>query len=388
MTELEPHKRTKVYSYWIDIVGTCNLRCPTCPTGNYGQSGPGDERNPTGFMDLELYRQILKKIRADDISDRTEIHLYNWGEPLMHPKVAEFVAATKAAGFYCGLSSNFNLEKNIKDIVKAGPDFFRVSLSGFYQQTYAQTHRRGDIRMVKSNMYRLRHYMDMLDKPFFVQTLYHVYRHNAGDDLTMIVKLCEELGFNLNLVWAFFMPAEKAVACLNGRCTDEDRKTIDMLAIGLEEAAALSMPHKDMDCSLRRAQTSINFDGTVQLCCATYERAHIIAPSFLDVDHNELQRRKYANPMCGPCMDSGVHALYTYAAGAEFDRVGNEALARAGSPYRMSQFSEPNLALRQGTSDAAIALPRMAQPKKNRGLRRVKNRLKELARRYAAVFRQ
>jgi MoaA/NifB/PqqE/SkfB family radical SAM enzyme len=388
MTESVPHKRNKLFSYWIDIVGTCNLRCPTCPTGNYGWSGQGGERNPSGFMALDLFRDILRKIRADDVSDRIEIHLYNWGEPLMHPRVADFVAATKAAGFYCGLSSNFNLEKNLKDIVKAGPDFFRVSLSGFYQDVYARTHRLGDVRQVKANMYRLRHCMDAYDKSFFVQVLYHIYRHNAGEDLAMMVKLCDELGFNLDLVWAFFMPAEKAMACLDGHCSEEDRKTLEMLAIGLNEGVALSNPYKESDCTLRRTQTSINFDGTVQLCCATYERAHVVAPSFLDIGHDELQRRKYANPVCGPCMDSALHVLYTYGAGAELDRVGNEALTAAGSPYRVQQFSEPHLVLRQAGGDVPIALPRVERPKVDRGLRRVRRRIGEMARRYAAVFRQ
>ena len=128
MYEPIEHKRNKLFTYWIEIVGTCNLRCPTCPQGNFLDNELSVGRNPTGFMELTLYKQILEKIKADNISDRIEIHLYTWGEPLLHPKVAEFVSLTKEMGFFCGLSSNHNLDKNLKEVIKAGPDFFRILL--------------------------------------------------------------------------------------------------------------------------------------------------------------------------------------------------------------------------------------------------------------------
>jgi hypothetical protein len=46
----------------IDIVGTCNLSCPSCPTGNFtiGDFAAAQKR-PTGLMKLELFRAILEK---------------------------------------------------------------------------------------------------------------------------------------------------------------------------------------------------------------------------------------------------------------------------------------------------------------------------------------
>ena len=73
MYEPIEHKRNKLFTYWIEIVGTCNLRCPTCPQGNFLDNELSVGRNPTGFMELTLYKQILEKIKADNISDRIEI---------------------------------------------------------------------------------------------------------------------------------------------------------------------------------------------------------------------------------------------------------------------------------------------------------------------------
>ncbi len=369
------HPRNKVFTYWIDIVGTCNLRCPTCPTGNVLDSELSVGRNPTGFMDLNLYKNILKKIKADNVSDRTEIHLYTWGEPLLHPKVAQFISTTREMGFYCGISSNLNLDKNIKDVIKAEPNFFRVSLSGFYQDQYKLTHKRGDIRIVKSNMYKLRSLLDQYKSKTNVQVLYHIYKHNAGDDLTMIIKLCEELNFNLNPVWAFFMPLEKTLDYLNGKVSNEDKNTIDMLAMEPHDVAQAASFNLDSDCTLRKNQVSLNIDGSVQLCCATFDKAHVVTPSFIEIPHMELQYLRYSNAMCTPCMEKDQHLYFTYDVGKKLDQLGEKNLSKNKSKFIFKQFSDPHLTLRTGSDNDEIKLPRGPQIKKARGIRRYFNKI-------------
>jgi organic radical activating enzyme len=374
MYEPTEHKKNKLFTYWIEIVGTCNLRCPTCPTGNFRDSDFSVGRNPTGFMELSLYKQILEKIKSDNISDRIEIHLYTWGEPLLHPKVAEFVALTKEMGFFCGISSNLNLDKNLRDVIKAGPDFFRISLSGFYQDNYQKTHKRGNIGIVKSNMYRLRHMLDQYNSQTEVHVLYHVYKHNAGDDLLMMLKLCNELGFGLEPVWAFYMPLEKSLSYLGGTVSSEDKKIIDMLAMDPVRVSQAALPSRDQDCNLRKTQMTLNIDGSVQLCCATFDKAQVVAPSFVESSHNELQGLRYANDMCGPCMDSGQHVYFTYGVGEKLDEMGEQSLRENDSKFIFKQFSEPRLSLRDENENAAIALPRIPKKKRNRGLRRLTNK--------------
>jgi len=377
MYEPTEHKRNKLFTYWIEIVGTCNLRCPTCPTGNFLDSEFTLGRNPTGFMELSQYKQILEKIKADDVSDRIEVHLYTWGEPLMHPKVVEFVALAKEMGFYCGLSSNLNLDKNLKEVIKVGPDFLRVSLSGYYQENYKVTHKRGDIRVVKSNMYRLRHMLDKYGGDTEVQVLYHVYKHNAGDDLLMMLKLCEELNFTLEPVWAFYMPLEKTLDYLKGVVSDADRKTIDMLAMDPHRVTEAAIPFRDQDCHLRKTQMTLNIDGSVQLCCATFDQANAVASSFVETSHDDLQSLRYSHATCGDCMDKGQHVYFTYGAGQKLDEMGEESLKAAGSKFIFKQMSEPHLTLREGdgSENDAIALPRAPKKKRDRGLRRLKNKL-------------
>lgn len=364
--------KTKIFTYWIDISGACNLRCPSCPSGNFlpteFRSGA---RNPTGFMEFELFEAILAKIRADDVSYNPQIHLYNWGEPLLHPEVGRFVATALRRGFYCGVSSNLNLDRNLEDVVAAGPDYFRISLSGFDQETYGRTHRKGNIETVKANMRKLRALMTRHGQEFYCEVLYHVYRDNAGADMAGMIALCDELKFRFGPVWAYFMPAEKTLEVLAGSVSESDRTVLELLAIPPVDAVRVSLPFRDHPCDVQQRTMAINFDGSVQLCCNTYDRAHVIALSFLDVGHDELQERKHRHPLCDRCIAAGVHMASSYGAGPALDEVGNRALEAARQPYRLHQFGEPTVE----HVDTGPVLPtgwpesRMTRRKPVRGLR-------------------
>ena len=73
------------FYYYIDIVGSCNLRCPSCPVGNYAA------QMPKGLMRLDKYKQIVEKIIAEHPGERIFIDLYNWGEPILHKQLPEII---------------------------------------------------------------------------------------------------------------------------------------------------------------------------------------------------------------------------------------------------------------------------------------------------------
>ena len=46
--------KTDISTYYIDLVGSCNLRCPSCPIGN----SRGVDR-PVGVMSEQLFEDIV-----------------------------------------------------------------------------------------------------------------------------------------------------------------------------------------------------------------------------------------------------------------------------------------------------------------------------------------
>jgi MoaA/NifB/PqqE/SkfB family radical SAM enzyme len=301
----------------IDVLGSCNLKCPSCPVGN-----STDVRNPSGFMSPALLKQIMQKATSE--SQVTGVQLFNWTEPLLHPQLSELVEVVQSYGIACGLSSNLNILKNIDDVMSANPHNFRVSVSGFNQTIYGMTHRGGDIERVKKNMIALAESKIKTGSKTIINVLYHRYLGNLDDELLM-KKFAEDLGFNFETSWSFMMPIEKVLAYVSENIaettlTDEDLKLIQKLSLPLGEAIDVSQKYKNSACDLRDGQMTLDFQGNVQLCCGVYDSTRFTVGSFMSVSTTELQRLKYQNNLCTKCMDKGIHVYFVFGA-PEFNNI-------------------------------------------------------------------
>jgi MoaA/NifB/PqqE/SkfB family radical SAM enzyme len=179
----------------VEVVGTCNLRCPSCAVGNYGAARKAGSIG--GTMDPERFGAIIDRLAADFVGREADVFiaLYSWGEPLLHPRIGDLIARARAAGFRVGLSSNLNFARYLDDSVQAGPDEFVVSLSGFEQAQYGISHSGGDIERVKANMRHLADLVALHGHRTEVFVHYHCYRHNTHEDVVAMAQLCESLRF-------------------------------------------------------------------------------------------------------------------------------------------------------------------------------------------------
>lgn len=329
--------QTADHYYFIDIVGTCNLRCPSCPVGNVVSE------TPKGFMALGRLREILTKIATHQhAGKRIFIDLYNWGEPTLHPDLAGCVHLVHEFGFRCGISSNLNVFPKMREVVKSAPEYIRVSLSGFYNDSYQLTHKGGDINAVKGNMFLLRHCMDRYKVDMVVQVGFHVYRSNFPRDFLKMRELCDDLGFIFAPVIATMMPAEKAVAATDRNICSSDLEIHKKFVIPLERWSELYRNDgvQLSDCQFRQARTTINYDGSVSLCCAVYEPDKIVAKNFLDTDEGSLKRAKYSHSFCETCMSRSMHMMYT---GVSSNGLMQEAATVLGPLYKKYQEEEAHL---------------------------------------------
>jgi MoaA/NifB/PqqE/SkfB family radical SAM enzyme len=325
------------FIYNIEIVGACNLKCPSCPVGNVLISDLSEPR-PKGLMPPERFYRILEKIGHEHPPDReTHVRLYNWGEPILHPRVGDFISAINCAGFKSGISTNFNRVKNMEAVVRSNPYQFVISLSGYSQATYSQTHQGGNIETVKRNMAALRGLMTEYGSSSQVAVAYHAYRHNCGHDYTEMRSLCADLDFHFHSYWAWFNPLEKLLLYLAGNPLPEDQKLIQLLIVDPREHMNIVRRNveRDTDCVLRSNGANIGVDGSVELCCATYDPSSTVAPDFLQISHDEMQRLRYQSPVCTPCMNQQVHQLYAQTGYAELCAIGNQVLAHLGVENRL-----------------------------------------------------
>jgi hypothetical protein len=310
---------TKEYIFYIDVFSYCNLRCPTCIVGNKF----GDIHDwPKGLMSVELLGRILDKALSE--CQILSVGLYNWTEAALHPELPMLVREVKARGLHCQLSSNLNILRNPEGLLAEGPDRFRVSLSGFTQPVYQVGHRAGDIEKVKHNMALLAEAKATTGAATAIEVFYHRYKHNVAE-MALMQQFASSLGFTFHSCLAQIFPVEKIINISEGRVSPDDRTTLDLLALPLERALAVTSQTKKTACTLLDDMVALDIEGNVMLCCGSSMEKSNVVGNFLEMPLTELQALRGHKTLCGPCLDLGIPD-YFLAAYPEFEAIAAETI--------------------------------------------------------------
>ncbi len=290
-------RESETYVYAIDIVGTCNLRCPTCPVGNSMETD-----RAKGFMELELFGRILDKIDREKPCDKPELFFFNWGEPLLHPRLPEMITMAHEHGYPVTLSTNLNTKTDLDPIIKAAPDVIKISMSGLSEETYGVTHKKGKPDVLKANIFKLKTLLDKYQSKTEVYMGHHLYTSNLYE-LKDVENFCKTLGFRHAPIQAFFQPLEKVKAVIDGELSSNEFPVLDLLQLHPRERFEKLKETRTgkYDCELRFNQTVINHDGSVALCCGVYEKENMLGLHFLEGSHTDLEEKKYQHEFCGTC---------------------------------------------------------------------------------------
>ena len=290
------------FNYQVDISGMCNLRCISCPRGNWPR-----HRNP-GFMSAETYGRLVDKILRDDPWTGI-ITLYNWGEPLLNPGLPDIINITREKGLLSAVSSNLSMEKDFEEVVRAGPDWFRISNSG-WGVNYETTHTGARWEVFLANCrrlsdYRQRHYPEMLVELFF-----HIYSHNR-EDFSKMQALCDELGFTLRYRHAALAPLDNIALVEQGaQITDAARKTRELQFLQVEDVMEIARNERNRPC-FYMDHLWIDWDLSVAHCMEWYDPAlKLLDKDFLSVSLDEIEAARIGSEHCRKCMEKGIHRAY------------------------------------------------------------------------------
>lgn len=308
------------WRYVFEINSACNLKCALCHAGNR----TGYDYTP-GIMDRDLMERCLDKIKTENPS--AVICCYVNSEPFLHPRLAECVRSIKSRGFRCELSSNFNTVKDLETVLKAGPDLFTVSVSGFTQSTYERAHRGGNIELVKENLIQLGEIIAKKKYPVHVGVSYHMYRYNLHE-VDLVKQFTEKLGFQFLLSWARAISIENTLQAIRelerqkgitpppyaSGPNGQDLNTL-LPAANPEFMAALDNlrfhPAKAAEfyekwpiapvCLIADVFTEIRWDGRVQLCAWTDDMRLTIG-NFMEMNHYQRTEARLNHPLCQECL--------------------------------------------------------------------------------------
>jgi MoaA/NifB/PqqE/SkfB family radical SAM enzyme len=293
----------KTYGIVIDVFPYCNLRCPSCIVGNkFGRM----QDWPKGLMAADRLDAILAKAKSEFVVEWVAV--YNWTEPLLHPRLHELIEVVGRHGIPSSISTNLNVKDSYDfgRLLTAKPSSLRISLSGFTQAVYGRGHAGGDIELVKRNLSSLARARDKVGiHPSSFQVFYHVYAYNRTE-VPAMRSFCEALGFPFSTGYAQIFPVEKIIAVAQGKATDADWELLRDLALPLDRALSITSRLEKKACRLLDRVVTINVAGDVMLCCGTsMDTSNTLGP-FLELGIYEIQARKSRHRLCGPCLALGI----------------------------------------------------------------------------------
>lgn len=138
-----PVLRTLPPIVYVEPTNLCQLKCALCPSGLR-------QIKPVGRMSMDTFQKVIDALGPT----ATELHLYNWGEPFLHPGLPEMIAYAKRFGPKVVVSTNLNKlnEDTAKAIIDAQLDFINASIDGVSQQVYESYRIGGDVKQVIENL--------------------------------------------------------------------------------------------------------------------------------------------------------------------------------------------------------------------------------------------
>ncbi len=162
----------------IEISNICNAKCTWCTTGLKNRSGC--KINPE-YMSIESFEKGLLYMEENGIiNKKTELELYNWGEPFLNPNINEICGIITKYGYSFHLSTNASIFRNIDSENLKNLSGFRVSLSGFSKETYSITHAL-DFDRVMENILKFRDMLRKAGKQHLMDISFLTYKFNVHE---------------------------------------------------------------------------------------------------------------------------------------------------------------------------------------------------------------
>ncbi|MFO0972161.1 MAG: hypothetical protein U1A27_01805 [Phycisphaerae bacterium] len=294
---LYPPGLARRMSLVIEIVGRCNARCTYCPTGNGAK--------PAGaIMPVELFERILDHLDGLSLI-KSPILPYNFGEPLIHPRINDMLSAVRERGHQARISTNLIHLPRLSPESFAALALIEISLSGMTQASYAIGHG-ASLRQTLANIDRLLAMRDAAGATTPVRMRWHRYRFNEAE-LSDAAAFCDARAIEFMPYFAHLNDLSRVRGYFTGTLPETTRATMrEHLFVGhMQHVVARFARTEPRDC-VQFHDLTLDEEGFVLPCCAVPGNApgarlgHV-----LDLDARQLHALKRGWEPCGDCLRRG-----------------------------------------------------------------------------------
>ena len=292
--------KTRLYSQvFYEIAGVCNAKCEFCITGK-------SNHPKGGFVDVEKFDRSLSILTEHGLADsQTRFHLYNWGEPTLHPKLDQIIQIVQDKhSFSYGLSTNAGRS------IEYRPDWFKklgylaISMCGFSQESYNKIHQ-FDFEKVKSNIISIVSAAQACGYDTRrISISHHIYQFNIHE-IPRLYEWAKNLNITYNPYFAVINDPVRRRQYVNNTLSVNEMKSISESLINHYPNLQIHN-HSRNDCSQFDLLT-IDEECNVVICC-TIEREHpdSIIANILDQNFHEQLARWQPHAFCRNCIASGL----------------------------------------------------------------------------------
>jgi sulfatase maturation enzyme AslB (radical SAM superfamily) len=265
------HARSRPYQVSIDLSNACSLRCPYCPTGAVEL----DPNRKLGFVDPEHVAALM-----DRVGPYAYIaYLYSWGEPLMHPKVAEIVSLVSSHNVLTDISTHFNLKNTavLEAVLDAGLNHLKLSIDGATQAVYEQYRVRGRLDTVLENARHVVAYKRARKlRNLTIEWQFVVFDHNRHE-IDAARQLAAKLGVDVFRTMPGTVPDETAVEAEHPQAAESAIPPFLRRRYGDERQTGQSQGNVQQKktvegCPFLYDMIAMQVDGGIVPCCNLYDK--------------------------------------------------------------------------------------------------------------------
>ncbi len=251
----------------IEVSMDCNYDCVHCFRRNLRE-------NANGFMSENLFRKLIEEAVEARVS---KICFSGWGEPLLHPKIFDFMKMVKDAGMKVLLNTNGSLlSRYAEQIVELGIDELHTSVDAEREDLYEMLRVGGSFSELSEGLKRIKVLKTVrgLRKPEV--TLHFTLNKINVRDLYRLPDYAKVVGAS-RIVVSNVIPLNTAVesrmACYDDEeCLNEIKEVVaEVVGKSLDYGVMVSMPNMapavERRCPfISRSAAFIRWDGGVAPC--------------------------------------------------------------------------------------------------------------------------
>jgi MoaA/NifB/PqqE/SkfB family radical SAM enzyme len=242
----------------FDATNACQLECPLCPTGQ------GMIDRSKGHASLDMFRNLMKEI-GDYVFF---VDFYNWGEPLLNPRLDEFIKIASSYNIISTVSTNLSVrltDERIDRILASGLNELTISLDGASRETQTRYRRKSDFDLICDNIRRIVAARDRRGQQNPLITWQFIVFGFNEHEIARAEAMADELGVDRIVFQPPFLQVERYPL------SEEDRTEIATWTPSDPRFHLhIDKPKIRARCGWHYTAAAFNWDGGVTPCCTSF----------------------------------------------------------------------------------------------------------------------